>query len=107
MLADTGCSVGLAILNNQIGEIELGQKIDDDPYEIAVADGHVIEAEIYKTDLDLNGVTKPVIIYVLNPNKFKNETEEKEAVAYLGRGFLDNFNVIFKGQEKKVVFFHP
>lgn len=108
VLADTGCSTGLAMLNNQIGELDLGQKISDDPYEITAADGHKVEAEIYKADINLNGVIiKKVVILVLNPAKFKIDTEDKEPIAYLGRGFLDHFNVVFKGKEQKIAFFHP
>ena len=107
VLADTGCDVGLAILIDQIGELDLGQKISADPYDIGVADGHVIKADIYKADINLNGITKSAVIYVLNPSTFKNDTEEKAPIAYLGRGFLDNFNVVFKGKEQKVAFFHP
>jgi len=107
VLADTGCDVGLAIMTDQVGELDLGQKISDDPFDISVADGHVIKADVYKADINLTGVIKPAIIYVLNPSTFKNDTEEKEPIAYLGRGFLDNFNVVFKGKEQKVAFFHP
>jgi hypothetical protein len=106
-LTDTGCSVGLAIMNNQIGGLDLGEKISDDPYEIVVADGHKIEADIYKADICLNGVKNSATIYVINPDTFTDDTSDKQPLAYLGRDFLDNFNVLFKGKEQKVEFYNP
>lgn len=107
VLADTGCSVGLAILNNQITGLELGEKISDDSYGITVADGHKIEADLYKANICLNGITEKVAILVLNPSKFTVDPDAPQTIAYLGRGFLDKFNVLFQGKEQKVAFFQP
>lgn len=106
-LTDTGCSVGLAIMNSQISGLDLGEKISDDPYEIAVADGHKIEADIYKADICLNGVKNTATIFVLNPDSFTDDTTDNQLIAYLGRDFLDNFDVLFKGKEQKVAFYNP
>lgn len=104
--ADTGCTVGLSLLKRQIGNLDLGKKINDDPYEVSVADGHVVEADLYETSLSIDGVQKDIIVYVVNPEKYK-DGELKESIALLGRGFLDNFDVMFKGKDKKIELFEP
>ena len=104
--ADTGCTVGLALLKTQTKKMDLGEKISDDPYKISVADGHQVEADIYKSTISLNGVQKEAILWVINPEKFSDDVKkEKEPIFFLGRGFLDHFDVMFKGKEKRIEFF--
>ncbi len=106
--ADTGCTGGLALLKTQIKNLQLGEKISEDPYKISVADGHQVGADIYKSTVSLNGVQQEVVIWVINPDNFWDNTEEnKEPVFLLGRDFLDHFDVMFKGKDKRIEFFHP
>lgn len=104
--ADTGCTAGLSMLESQIQKLDLGEKISDDPYKVTVADGHVVEADIYKSTISLNGVQKEVEIWVVNPNRIVDH-KDKESIILLGRGFMDYFDVMFKGKEGKIALFHP
>ena len=95
------------MLRSQAESLNLGEKINDDPYRVTVADGHIVGADVYATTVKVNGVEKVVEVYVVDPDNICGYNENKEGPALLGRGFLDNFDVLFEGKEKKIALFHP
>ena len=105
VLVDTGCDVGLAMLTSQIEDIDLGEKISDEKYKISVADGHILGADVYKRTIELNGEKREISIFVIDHDKIIGVEEKIESLIALGREFLDHFSVLFKGKEKKLVFY--
>lgn len=105
-LADTGCTVGLKINLNQTSDLDLGEKISDDPHKFLVADGHKVEAEIYKSLIHIDGEEREIEIWVVNPQKIVGY-EDKDGIILLGRGLMDNFDVMFKGKDGKIALYKP
>ena len=77
--------------------MDLGEKISDDAYAVTVADGHEVGADIYKSTIEINGVKKEVEVCVVDPNNIKGRANIEDTCILLGRGFLDHFDVEFKG----------
>jgi len=105
LYADTGCNSGISISNEQAKKLDLGEKITQEPIDVKVADGHIISADIYILPIELNGLKRDVEICVIYPEikDFKPE----EIPPLLGRDFLDHFDVLFKGKDRKIQFFEP
>lgn len=104
---DTGCTTGLALLKSQVGKLDIGNKISDDLYTMKLANGGKIDAEIHRKTVELKGVKKEVEIKVILPETYREANDTKGFLPLLGRGFIDHFDVTFKGKEKKIEFFHP
>ena len=102
VLADTGCDYGVSLSKNQVKGIDLGEKKNDDPLEIFVADGHIIGADVYEATVEINGEKRKVELCVIDPTNIIR-SEIKSLFPLLGRGFLDKFDVLFKGEERKIV----
>ena len=103
--ADTGCSTGVFISSEQVKDIDIGEKINDEPSGCIVADGHIIGGDEYVTTAYINGEKRIINITVLDPTKILGFVPPKEMTPLLGRNFLDTFDVLFKGKEKKIVLF--
>ena len=103
--ADTGCDAGVSVFKNQTKDWDLGKKINDEPIDISVADGHIIGGDAYLSTVEIDGIEKEVLICVVDPTVrgFKPE----RIPPLVGRGFLDNFDVLFQGKERKISLFHP
>lgn len=101
-LADTGCDPGVSLSKDQVEDIDLGEKKNDDPIEIFVADGHVVGADVYDATVEINGEKKETELLVVDPTKIIR-FEIKGLFPLLGRGFLNKFDVLFKGEERKLV----
>lgn len=107
VLADTGCNGGLVLLKTQISDLNLGEKISEDQYEVCVADGHILGADVYKSTLKINEEEEEITILVINNDKILRIEEPSESFIVMGREYLDNFNVIFQGVEKKIYIYYP
>lgn len=105
--ADTGCTSGLSVFKEQIEDIDIGTKISDDnnPTPCIMADGHVIGADEYLATVSIEGEEKEVNISVIDPNKDMGYVSFKAMTPLLGRDFLDKFDVLYKGEEKKIALF--
>ena len=110
-LVDTGCTPSVYLCKAYVEKkgIILGKKINREPHKVSVADGHKINADFYVVSLEINGKEEEVVVCVTDPVKFFEEEElEIEIVEpLLGRGVLDNYDIMFKGKKKKILLFHP
>jgi len=116
-LADTGCDSGIVLLKEEVQILKekivgfaLGEKINDEPIEISVADGHIVGADAYLVIIELGGEQREVDLLVVDSdNIIRKETEEKkekeDIFPLVGRNFLNHFDVLFKGKEKKLAVF--
>ena len=103
--ADTGCTTGIAVFKEQIKGVDIGEKISDRPSPCIMADGHIIGADEYLTTLRINGEEKEVVVSVIDPDKILGTAPVDETKPLLGRDFLDAYDVLFKGKEKRVALF--
>ena len=101
-LADTGCNPGVCLSKDHVVGIDLGEKINDEPVEIFVADGHVIGADTYQAIVEIDGEKREIELCVIDPTNII-KFEITSLCPLLGREFLDKFDVHFKGEEKKIV----
>jgi predicted aspartyl protease len=110
-LVDTGCTPCMSLCKAFIEKHEISfiQKMNKNPVSLGVADGHSINADYYKAICRINGKEKEIAVCVIDPEKFF--TEEKREVSItiplLGRGVLDEYDVLFEGKNKKFAFFNP
>lgn len=104
---DTGCTAGIALLQSQIGDLSLGEKINDEPIPVLVADGHRVGVDVYIASIELSGEKREVEIHVINPTKILGSAPIEECTPLLGRDFLDHYNVLFEGKRKvgKLIFY--
>jgi hypothetical protein len=104
---DTGCTTGIFLFKSQIAKmgLDLGSKINEDPSPCEMADGHRIGADEYITIARFNGEEKEITITVIDPECKMDPVAPSECAPLIGRGFLDYFDVLFKGKERKVCFF--
>lgn len=103
--ADTGCTTGIFVFKEQIKDIDIGKKINDEPTPCIMADGHRIGADEYKTTACINGEKRIILVTVLDPTKKLGYVSPKKMLPLLGRNFLDTFDVLFKGKQKKIALF--
>jgi predicted aspartyl protease len=108
-LADTGCTSCIHLCKSYVEDegLILGEKINRDPISVSVADGHTINADLYRATCEIDGNEQEVIISVIDPERFfqEEETDIKMVEPLLGRGVLDNFDVMFKGRKKNIAIF--
>lgn len=115
-LADTGCDSGfvlfdyeLDLLKKNYKEFEIGEKMNDEPVRFSVADGHIVEADVYYTFVELSGEKKPIEFTVIHANQIVGRETEietiNEVLPLIGRNFLNHFDVMFKGKKQKIVIF--
>ena len=109
-LADTGCTSCIHFCKSYIEKegLVLGKKINKEPIPVSVADGHIINADLYETTCEIDGNKQKIIVSVIDPEKFFEEEETRIEIVepLIGRGVLDNFDVIFKGKKKRILLFH-
>ncbi len=103
--ADTGCTTGISIFKEQVKDFNLGTKISDEPSRCLMADGHIIGAEEYLATVSVDGEKQKVVISVIDPTKILDTLPVEKMIPLLGRDFLDNFDVLFKGKTKKIALF--
>ena len=103
-LADTGCDTGFVLLKGQTKGMELGENRSDTPIRVCLADGHIVNAEVYIVTIKIGGKERIVELLVVDPRVIGEETVE-EFCPLIGRQFLDNFDVLFHGREKKLSLF--
>lgn len=101
-LADTGCDTGISLTKDHVKDIDLGEKTNDEPVEISVADGHVIGADVYEATIEIDGEERKVELCVIDPTDII-KFEPAGLFPLLGRDFLDKFDVLFKGEERKIL----
>lgn len=103
---DTGCSSGLVFTKGQVQRLGLSlpEKFNDEPEPIGLADGTNIGADFYCAEVELEGEKRPVFIVVLDPDMRLGRAEEADEMPLLGRGFIDHFDVLFSGIDKRLVF---
>lgn len=107
VLVDTGCSAGIALFKEYVRKfnLDIGQKINDEPIRVGVADGHIVGADVYKATVEVNGEERTVLVIVIDPSNILDIQTYEEELPLLGRDFIDNFDVLFKGKQKKILFF--
>lgn len=103
--ADTGCTTGIFVFQEQIKDIDIGTKINDEPSPCIVADGHIIGADEYVTTACIDGEERLIVITVIDPTKLLGSVSTGKITPLLGRIFLDTFDVLFKGKQKKIALF--
>ena len=110
-LANTGCNPCLYFFKSYVEKegLNLGKKINKEPIPILVADGHLINADIYKVTCEIAGIEEEIEVFVADPEKYfeQEEPEITTVKPLLGRGILDRYDVLFKGSERKILLFHP
>lgn len=103
--ADTGCSTGIFVFQEQIKDLDLGTKINDEPSPCIMADGHIIGADEYITTAYINGEKRIINVTVIDLTKDLGYVSPEKMMPVLGRNFLDTFDVLFKGKQKKIALF--
>lgn len=110
-LVDTGCAPCMSLCKSYIVEngLTLMQKMNIEPIPLGVADGHTINADSYKAICEINGEQKEIEVDVIDPERFFVEEGSKvgSVIPLLGRGVLDEYDVLFEGKSKKLSFYHP
>jgi predicted aspartyl protease len=105
-IVDTGCSSGIHLCKSFVNTEKLVfiKKININPVPVHVADGHTINADIYKAICQMNGKEEEIIVSVIDPEKFFEEGEGTivNVRPLLGRDLLDKYDVLFKGKERKL-----
>jgi len=116
-LADTGCDSGVAlskydveILKRQFKDFRLGEKINEEPIPIGVADGRIVGADVYYVKVKLGNITKDVTLLVTDPERIIGYQKERkkeidDIFPLVGRDFLNHFDVLFKGKKRKISVF--
>lgn len=113
-LADTGCDSGIVFLKDEVKILkerfegfELGEKINDLPIEISVANGHIVGADVYLLTIELGGEQIEIDLIIIDSDNIirKEKGETEDVLPLIGRNFLNNFDVLFQGKEKKLVVF--
>jgi predicted aspartyl protease len=102
---DTGCTSGISLFKEQIKDLNIGEKINEDPIPVLMADGHLIGADVYKSTAKIGKVKKDILIVAVDPEKILGSAPIEKMTPLLGRNFLDNFDVLFKGKDKKIALF--
>lgn len=105
--ADTGCTTGIYVFKEQVEGIDLGIKTNDEPSPCLVADGHMVGADEFVSMAYVNGERKEIIITVVDLENKMGSISIKEMPPLLGRNFLDDYDVLFKGKDRKIALFHP
>lgn len=102
-LADTGCDAGISIFKENVEELglDLGDKINTEPVRFSVADGHLIGSDVYESTVRINDEKKEILIFVVDPEILGYKPEKISPL--IGRDLLDKFDVLFKGDERKIV----
>jgi len=116
-LADTGCDSGFVLLDVELDilkrthkEFDLGEKRNDEPFKVTVADGHQVAGDVYFAWVELAGEKKVIEVIVIHPDKILGtETSEIEKIEDIlpcvGRKFLNHFDVVFHGKSQKIAVF--
>lgn len=103
--ADTGCTTGISVFKEQIAGIDIGTKISDEPSPCIMADGHVIGAHEYQTIASIDGEEREMTVSVIDPTIDMGYVSIEKIQPLLGREFLDTFDVLFKGKQRKIALF--
>jgi predicted aspartyl protease len=110
-LVDTGCDPCMSLCKSYIAERGLTfiQKMNKEPIPIGVADGHTINADSYKAICQINKEEKEIEVCVIDPETFFEEEEPEVGTVtpLLGRGILDEYDLLFEGKNKKFALFCP
>lgn len=105
-LADTGCTPHLLIskLYAEKKKLDL-EELDVEPAPIVLADGHIVYAQIYSALCQIEGLENEIEIevYVVDTEKI-DEPESADFPPCIGRGFLDEYDAVFRGKGKKLNF---
>ena len=109
-LADTGCGPCMHFCKAYIDKegLVFVKKMNKTPVPFGVADGHTINGDYYKAIFQIDGEEKEIVVSVVDPEKFFEEEEPKIGMIepLLGRGLLNEYDVLFKGKERKIALFH-
>lgn len=110
-LADTGCSTCMHFCKSYIDKegIVFIKKINKNPIPFGVADGHTINGDYYKAICQIGKEEIEIVASVIDPKKFFQEEESKigTVIPLLGRGALDEYDVLFEGKKRRMALFHP
>jgi len=108
---DTGCTTCMHFCRSFVEKegLKLGTKMNNEPIPFLVADGHTINGDYYKAFCNIAGEEKEIVVSVIDPEKaFKEERIDVVTVEpLLGLGILHTYDVLFKGKEKRILFFRP
>lgn len=102
-MADTGCDGGFVLLKDQIKDLKLSEKINDSPIEIGVADGHIVGVDAYIVAIEVNGEKRETTLFVVDPTNIIRQEKIEESIPVVGREFLDCFDVLFQGENRKLI----
>lgn len=102
---DTGCTSGISFIKEQIKDLDIGEKINEDPVPVLMADGHLIGADVYLSTAKIDEGEKDILIIAVDPTKILGSAPLEKLTPLLGRNFLDHFDVLFKGKQKRIALF--
>ncbi|HXY88468.1 MAG TPA: aspartyl protease family protein [Candidatus Acidoferrales bacterium] len=108
-LVDTGCTSALVIPKPLLRRCKLNlgkaRKVTRGQTTIQLANGHDVNADIYLTFCRIGEVERKIKILVID-TKDSYPAKKPNLTAYLGLDFLNTFDVVFKGKEKRILFCH-
>ncbi len=102
---DTGCSFGIAFLKDQIKDYDIGEKINSEPVPVQMADGRLIGSDLYLSKVKICNDVREIVIASVDPKRILGLAPLEELIPLLGRNFIDNFDVVLKGKNKKIALF--
>jgi predicted aspartyl protease len=109
--ADTGCTPCMHFCKSYIAKEGLTfiKKISTSPHPFKVADGHIVNADLYLAICEIGGEEKEIVVSVTDPEKFfeEEETEIETVMPLIGLGVFNEYDVMFKGKDRKIAIFHP
>ena len=111
-LVDTGCTTCVHLCKAYVEKMKLVfiKKMNRESLPFGVADGHTINGDKYKAICQINGEEKEIEVSVIDPEKFFREEEQpqiKMVEPLLGRDLLDQYDVLFQGEKKKLIVYKP
>jgi len=109
-LVDTGCTSALVIPKPFLRDYKLdlgkARKVTREPSTLRLANGYEVNLDIYYAFCRVGDIEKKIKVFVIDAKR-PSRADTRKMTAFLGLSFLNDFDVVFKGKEGRILFCHP